>query len=93
MQSMYLIGWLIGTAFITVIPYWQKQRQDGRKFDIAYILPVFVSGAIAGVAGLNGRVIESADPIMEFVGGFIVAVGVQKTIAVGVKPKKKVTDG
>ncbi len=90
MLNMYFIGWLVGTLFITVVPYWQKQRQDARKFDWGYILPVFISAAIAGVGYANGKSIEATDPIMEFVGGFIVAVGIQKTVAVGVKPKKLV---
>ena len=91
MQYMYLIGWLVGTFFITYAPYRQKQKADGRKFDWRYFWPVLGSAMIAGIGAANQRTIESADPIMELVGGFIVAVGIQAAVAVPFKPKKKVS--
>ncbi len=88
MNTMFILGWALAVTLRTLIPFWQEQHKDGRKWDWAYIMPPLMSafmGAIAQFPAVQESFGVPESGLPAFVAGMTAAVAMHE---VGIRTKK-----
>ena len=90
-QIVFLFAIVIGQTLMVLIPYLNKQKQDGRKFDLNYIYTAILGYICMAVVSMQSDMVMSMDlNLMNVLILMFGSAAMQKNVIASLTPKQRV---
>ena len=89
-QIIFLFAIVIGQILMVLVPYLNKQKEDGRKFDINYLYTAVLGYLSMAVVSLQSETIMNMDiSVMNILLLMFGSAAIQKNVIASITPKQK----